>query len=93
MGKRLADFIQFLDTAGVPAGSVYVIGFSLGAEAAGFAGKELQRRGLKLGRITDGCSHNRAWRLYAESLQNPSGFPATLCMDWRNDSRKAVFNY
>ncbi|XP_050677064.1 phospholipase A1 [Leptidea sinapis] len=164
MGKRLADFIQFLDTAGVPAGSVYVIGFSLGAEAAGFAGKELQRRGLKLGRITGldpaypgysvadssghlakgdaifvdvihtnpgvfgfpkpigdvdfypnpgawiqpgcwfdqliknrqlsfiyGCSHNRAWRLYAESLQNPSGFPATLCMDWRNVSSQCGF--
>lgn len=52
MGERLADFVQFLNSSGVPAGSLHVIGFSLGAEAAGFAGKILNRRGLRLGRIT-----------------------------------------
>ncbi|CAH4035432.1 endothelial lipase isoform X1 [Pieris brassicae] len=165
MGKRLADFIQFLNSAGVPAGSLHVIGFSLGAEAAGFTGKELKRRGLLLGRITGldpaypgyslydsgghlsngdaafvdvihtnpgvfgfpqpigdvdfypnhgewiqpgcwidqllrnrqtnfvyGCSHNRAWRLYAESVQNPTGFPSTACRDWRSTSSPCVFS-
>ncbi|XP_049875823.1 pancreatic lipase-related protein 2 [Pectinophora gossypiella] len=155
MGSRLATFVQFLNAVGVRPGSLHVIGFSLGAEAAGFAGKELKSRGLMLGRITgldpaypgysftnsqghlsrgdasfvdvihtnpgifgfplpigdvdfypnagswiqpgcwinqlvtnneldfvNGCSHNRAWRLYAESLYNPAGFPATLCRDW-----------
>ncbi|KOB73714.1 Lipase [Operophtera brumata] len=167
MGKRLATFIQFLETAGVPASSVHVIGFSLGAEAAGFAGKRLRARGIMIGRITgldpaypgysltdsaghlakgdaifvdvlhtnpgvfgfpgaigdvdfypnagswiqpgcwvicfwnhdenqlsfaaDGCSHVRAWRLYAESIQNPRGFPATLCRNWKSATRPCQF--
>ncbi|XP_063625575.1 pancreatic lipase-related protein 3 [Cydia splendana] len=164
MGARLADFVQFLERAGVRASSLHVIGFSLGAEAAGFGGKELRRRGLLLGRITGldpaypgygltnsdghlargdaafvdvlhtnpgvfgfprpigdvdfypnpgswvqpgcwvdqlirnrelgfmyGCSHNRAWRLYAESVLNPGGFPATLCRRWRGSSRLCSF--
>ncbi|CAH2211710.1 jg26577, partial [Pararge aegeria aegeria] len=52
MGRRLADFVEFLNSTGVPAGSLHVVGFSLGAEAAGFAGKDLKARGLRLGRIT-----------------------------------------
>ncbi|XP_059048668.1 phospholipase A1 member A [Achroia grisella] len=157
MGTRLASFVQYLDIAGVKAASLHVVGFSLGAEAAGFAGKELRRRGLVLGRITGldpaypgysltnsndhlargdatfvdvlhtnpgvlgfpqpigdvdfypnfgtwiqpgcwidqliknrqisflyGCSHNRSWRLYAESVINPIGFPATFCRNWKN---------
>ncbi|XP_073961734.1 pancreatic lipase-related protein 2 isoform X2 [Choristoneura fumiferana] len=156
MGQQLASFVQFLDAAGARAASLHVVGFSLGAEAAGFGGKELKRRGLLLGRITgldpaypgysltgsdghlakgdaafvdvlhtnpgilgfpqpigdvdfypnagqwvqpgcwidqlirnrelgfvNGCSHNRAWRLYAESIRNPRGFPATLCRKWK----------
>ncbi|XP_013189695.2 pancreatic lipase-related protein 2 [Amyelois transitella] len=159
MGKQLANFVQFLDREGIRASSIHVIGFSLGAEAAGFAGKELRRRGLRLGRITGldpaypgykltsndghlakgdaifvdvlhtnpgvlgfpkpigdvdfypnfgewiqpgcwidelivnkqldyfyGCSHNRAWRFYAESIANPAGFPATLCRGYRGGS-------
>ncbi|CAK1555731.1 unnamed protein product [Leptosia nina] len=164
VAKRLADFIEFLDSAGVPVGTLHLIGFSLGAEAAGFTGKELKTRGLILGRITGldpaypgyslydsaghlskgdaafvdvihtnpgvfgfpkpigdvdfypnfgewiqpgcwidqlvknrqinfiyGCSHNRAWRLYAESLRNPTGFPATTCMDWMNATSPCIF--
>ncbi|XP_063829124.1 pancreatic lipase-related protein 2 [Ostrinia nubilalis] len=159
MGMHLANFVEFLQRAGVPASSLHVIGFSLGAEAAGFAGKDLRARGIRLGRITGldpaypgyrftnrdghlskgdalfvdvihsnpgilgfpqplgdvdfyanpgswiqpgcwvnqlirnnqlryiyGCSHNRAWRLYAESILNPTGFPATLCRSWRRDT-------
>lgn len=52
MGVRLADFVQFLSSVGVPPASLHVIGFSLGAEAAGFGGKELRRRGMLIGRIT-----------------------------------------
>ena len=29
------------------------------------------------------CSHNRAWRFYAESVTNPAGFPASRCPKWR----------
>ncbi|XP_047031861.1 pancreatic lipase-related protein 2 [Helicoverpa zea] len=164
MGVRLADFIQFLNSIGVPASSIHVVGFSLGAEAAGFTGKNLRSRGLLLGRITGldpaypgyslsnndghlakgdaafvdvlhtnpgvfgflrpigdvdfyanpgswiqpgcwvdeliknrefrfvyGCSHVRAWRLYSESLSNPRGFPATLCLDWTSATRPCSF--
>ncbi|KAJ8712438.1 hypothetical protein PYW07_005280 [Mythimna separata] len=164
MGRKLADFVQFLDSAGVPAATIHVVGFSLGAEAAGFAGKHLRSRGLLLGRITGldpaypgyslsnndghlakgdatfvdvlhtnpgvfgflrpigdvdfyanpgswiqpgcwvdeliknrefrfvyGCSHVRSWRLYSESLRNPSGFPATLCTDWTSATRPCSF--
>ncbi|XP_047535492.1 pancreatic lipase-related protein 2 isoform X2 [Vanessa atalanta] len=111
MGQRLADFVEFLNSSGVPAGSLHVIGFSLGAEAAGFAGKTLNARGLRLGRITgldpaypgyslggkdnhlakDGCSHNRSWRLYVESIKNPTGFPATLCRDWKSATASCRF--
>ncbi|XP_034834902.1 pancreatic triacylglycerol lipase [Maniola hyperantus] len=166
MGMRLADFVEFLNSTGVPAKYLHVIGFSLGAEAAGFAGKILQSRDgkLKLGRITGldpaypgynlggqenhlargdaifvdvlhtnpgifgfpdpigdvdfypnsgqwiqpgcwfdelvknrelsyfyGCSHNRAWRLYVESIGNPRGFPATLCRDWTSATASCSF--
>ncbi|XP_047535491.1 lipase member H-A isoform X1 [Vanessa atalanta] len=164
MGQRLADFVEFLNSSGVPAGSLHVIGFSLGAEAAGFAGKTLNARGLRLGRITGldpaypgyslggkdnhlakgdaifvdvlhtnpgifgfpqaigdvdfypnpgmwiqpgcwvdellknrelsyfyGCSHNRSWRLYVESIKNPTGFPATLCRDWKSATASCRF--
>lgn len=54
MGEQLADFVEFLNRSGVPATSLQIIGFSLGAEAAGFAGKALKRRGraVQIGRIT-----------------------------------------
>ncbi|XP_052755061.1 pancreatic lipase-related protein 2 [Galleria mellonella] len=164
MGRRLARFVQYMNGIGVRASSLHVIGFSLGAEAAGFAGKELRRRGLVLGRITGldpaypgysltnsndhlargdaifvdvlhtnpgvlgfpqpigdvdfypnfgmwiqpgcwvdqlirdkqisfiyGCSHNRAWRLYAESVINPTGFPATHCRNWKGPLRECRF--
>ncbi|XP_004931720.1 pancreatic lipase-related protein 2 [Bombyx mori] len=164
MGKRLANFVEYLDRAGVRASSLHVIGFSLGAEAAGFAGKELRRKGVALGRITGldpaypgyslsnsdghlakgdaifvdvihtnpgifgfpqaigdvdfypnpgkwiqpgcwvdqliinrefrfiyGCSHVRSWRLYAESVGNPLGFPATLCRDWKSATSDCQF--
>ncbi|XP_053610563.1 pancreatic lipase-related protein 2 [Plodia interpunctella] len=165
MGQQLATFVEFLEREGIRASSLHVIGFSLGAEAAGFAGKELRRRGLRLGRITGldpaypgykltsndghlargdalfvdvlhtnpgvlgfpkaigdvdfypnfgewvqpgcwidelivnkeldkfyGCSHNRAWRFYVESIENPTGFPATLCRDWRGGSCRFTIN-
>ncbi|CAH0725592.1 unnamed protein product, partial [Brenthis ino] len=166
MGEQLANFIEFLNNNGVPAGSLHVIGFSLGAEAAGFAGKILNSRGIRLGRITGldpaypgyslggkdahlskgdavfvdvlhtnpgvfgfpeaigdvdfypnqgswiqpgcwfdelvknkefryfyGCSHNRSWRLYTESVLNPTGFPATLCRDWTSATSRCQFTY
>ncbi|KAJ0174540.1 hypothetical protein K1T71_009648 [Dendrolimus kikuchii] len=165
MAMRLATFVEFLESAaGVAPSSLHIIGFSLGAEAAGFTGKELRRKGKTVGRITGldpaypgyslrdseghltkgdalfvdvihtnpgifgfplpigdvdfypnagawiqpgcwvdeliknrefrfvyGCSHIRAWRLYAESVTNPTGFPATLCRDWKSATSRCQF--
>ncbi|XP_053996741.1 pancreatic lipase-related protein 2-like isoform X1 [Hylaeus anthracinus] len=162
VGPQVARFVKWLDAQGaVPFSKLHVIGFSLGAEIAGFMGKALAPR--KVGRITgldpayplykntgreghltaadatfvdvihtDGgnfgfpnplghvdfypnggkpiqpgctlgnvirrsvsriinqyivCGHNRAWMLYAESVTNPSGFPASRCPRWRPDIR------
>ncbi|XP_032670705.1 pancreatic lipase-related protein 2 isoform X2 [Odontomachus brunneus] len=160
VGSYLAYMMSWLDAQeAVPLSKIHVIGFSLGAEAAGFMGKALAPR--KIGRITgldpayplymdtgdeghltwadatfvdvihtDGghfgfpnplghvdfypnggsrrqpgcdlrsivrmgfrrlinqyitCGHNRAWRYYSESLDNPYGFPASHCPRWRAD--------
>ncbi|XP_011696116.1 PREDICTED: pancreatic triacylglycerol lipase [Wasmannia auropunctata] len=161
VGPYLAHMISWLDAQkAVSLSKIHVIGFSLGAEVAGFMGKALAPR--KIGRITgldpayplymdtgedghltwadavfvdvihtDGgnfgfphplghvdfypnggvrrqpgcdlksiarivrmgfrklinqyitCGHNRAWRYYAESVENPYGFPASRCPKWR----------
>lgn len=33
------------------------------------------------------CGHNRAWMLYAESVSNPFGFPASRCHKWHPNIR------
>lgn len=37
------------------------------------------------------CSHNRAWRYYVESINNPWGFPATRCLRWRPNLRSCTW--
>ncbi|XP_025991246.2 hepatic triacylglycerol lipase [Solenopsis invicta] len=158
VGPYIAHMLSWLDAQkAVSLSKIHVIGFSLGAEVAGFMGKALAPR--KIGRITgldpayplymdsgedghltkadatfvdvihtDGghfgfphplghvdfypnggrrrqpgcdlksllrrgfrrivnqyitCGHNRAWRYYAESVDNPYGFPASRCPKWR----------
>ncbi|CAL7933293.1 unnamed protein product [Xylocopa violacea] len=157
VGPQVARLVNWLAAQGaVSLANLHVIGFSLGAEIAGFMGKTLAPR--KVGRITgldaayplymntgtdghlaktdamfvdvihtDGghfgfpeplghvdfypnggrpvqpgcswgnvirmsltrltnlyiaCGHNRAWMLYAESVANPRGFPASRCPKW-----------
>ncbi|XP_030387854.1 phospholipase A1 VesT1.02 [Scaptodrosophila lebanonensis] len=50
--RYIARFLQFLVRRGYAAKHIHLIGFSLGAEVAGFAGKQLQEWGIKLTRIT-----------------------------------------
>ncbi|XP_064536110.1 pancreatic lipase-related protein 2 [Drosophila montana] len=50
--RYLARFLRYLVTSGYAAKHIHLIGFSLGAEVAGFAGKQLQEWGIKLSRIT-----------------------------------------
>ncbi|XP_016968179.1 pancreatic lipase-related protein 2 [Drosophila biarmipes] len=149
--RYLARFLRFLVDKGYPTKYIHLIGFSLGAEVAGFAGKQLQEWGIKLPRITAldpalplfegnssnrrltpsdarfvdvihtdggllgnpaamghadfypnggrplqpgcakqniannwlgiivGCSHQRAWEYFVESVAQPRGFPAQRC--------------
>ncbi|XP_048509444.1 pancreatic lipase-related protein 2 isoform X2 [Athalia rosae] len=162
VGPHVGGMVRWLDAQGaVPMSRVHVIGFSLGAEVAGFMGKSLAPQ--QVGRITgldaafplymdtgadghltsadatfvdvvhtDGgifgfptplghadfypnggrppqpgcatdnviysgiiriinqyiaCGHNRAWRFYAESVNNPNGFPGSRCIRWRPEIR------
>ncbi|KAK3917395.1 Pancreatic lipase-related protein 2 [Frankliniella fusca] len=152
-GQALARFLEGLVKDGVSPARTHVVGFSLGAEVAGFAGKNLTKSGIQLGRITgldpafplfrwtreeghlssgdaafvdvihtdsgvygvafpigdadffpnggarqpgcsvreqrargemypggfSSCSHSRAWQLYAESVVEPTSFPALRC--------------
>lgn len=38
-----------------------------------------------------GCSHIRAWQLYAESILNLYAFPATRCKVWKGPKRECNF--
>jgi hypothetical protein len=53
VGLYLARFLDYLDSRGIPLSHVHVIGFSLGAEVAGFTGKHLRAgKAPRLPRIT-----------------------------------------
>ncbi|BET00125.1 Lipase [Nesidiocoris tenuis] len=52
VGRQLALVLFDLISIGALPSSIHVIGFSLGAHIAGYAGRELLRRGIRLGRIT-----------------------------------------
>lgn len=53
LGKQLAEFIAFLKTRfAINEDKVHLIGHSLGAHAAGFTGKQVQKKNFKIGKIT-----------------------------------------
>ena len=56
VGAQVAELIRFLisTSSGSPdlAKRFYIVGFSLGAQTAGYAGDYLKARGMTLGRIT-----------------------------------------
>ena len=56
VGAQTAELIRFLiSTSSGSASSIdrfYIVGFSLGAQVAGYAGSYLRARGMRLGRIT-----------------------------------------
>lgn len=52
VARYVARFVKFLIENGVNMDLVHLIGFSLGAEVAGFAGKTLKEWNMELPRIT-----------------------------------------
>ncbi|XP_044759394.1 pancreatic triacylglycerol lipase [Coccinella septempunctata] len=165
VAKFLSNFLETFHNSGeLPLEHVHLVGFSLGAHVASFAGKYL-RGGLRIKRITAldpafpefsiqdtsrrltltdadyidvihtdagifgipvplghadfypnegkalqpgcqpsyllnegnfvnlvvGCSHVRAWKLYAESVRNMGAFPATRCRNWKGANRQCNF--
>lgn len=59
VARYLARFIRFLIENGIDMEHIRLIGFSLGAEVAGFAGKTLKEWNLELPRITGELIENR----------------------------------
>uniref|UniRef100_A0A0K8S9R3 Lipase domain-containing protein n=1 Tax=Lygus hesperus TaxID=30085 RepID=A0A0K8S9R3_LYGHE len=52
VGRQLALVLLDLISIGALPSSIHIIGFSLGAHIAGYAGRALLKRGIRLGRIT-----------------------------------------
>lgn len=52
VARYLARFLRFLIQNGIDISKIHLIGFSLGAEVAGFAGKILKEWNMELPRIT-----------------------------------------
>lgn len=68
VGRYIARFIRFLINDGkYPVQNIHVIGFSLGAEIAGFVGQQLQEWGIKLPRIT---GNNNRFIKFVRQLYN-----------------------
>ncbi|XP_014294183.3 pancreatic triacylglycerol lipase [Halyomorpha halys] len=52
VGKQLELILLDMISLGTSPSQIHIIGFSLGAHIAGYAGRSLSHRGIKLGRIT-----------------------------------------
>lgn len=52
IGRQLALLLMDMITLSTKPESIHIVGFSLGAHIAGFAGRAVQQRGIKIGRIT-----------------------------------------
>ncbi|XP_033611776.1 uncharacterized protein LOC111875625 isoform X2 [Cryptotermes secundus] len=96
VGRQVGKTLVAMVTMGTNASDIHVIGFSLGAQVAGFIGETLKSYGLKLGRITDNnanssgvCSHGRSWGIFLEMLTSKHcqflGFSCPGLRDFQRD--------
>jgi len=72
VGVQIAELIKFLIScnggSSDHANRFYIVGFSLGAHVAGFAGSHLRTQNMKLGRITGKVSMIVCLSYYVSSL-------------------------
>lgn len=61
IGRQLAILIMDMVALNSDPNKIHIIGFSLGAHVAGFAGKALKRNNIDIGRITGEKQMNRTW--------------------------------
>lgn len=52
VGRQLALLLTDMALVGADHTNTHIIGFSLGAHIAGYAGRAIQKKGFKVGRIT-----------------------------------------
>lgn len=52
IGRQLALLILDMVSYGANPDRMHIVGFSLGAHVAGYAGRGVQNKGVKIGRIT-----------------------------------------
>jgi hypothetical protein len=58
VGRQVGQTLISMVTMGTDPADIHVIGFSLGAQVAGFIGETLKSNGHKLGRITGKTPHS-----------------------------------
>ena len=79
VGAQIAELIRFLISSNSGSRSLanrfYIVGFSLGAHTAGYAGSSLRARGMVLGRITG----KNERKLGATMLSPHPPRPAPIC--------------
>ncbi|EEC12502.1 lipase, putative [Ixodes scapularis] len=85
VGRQVAQAIRGLMRLGARPKDFHLVGFSLGAHVAGFAGSEL----ANISRITGGhwqslCHHRRALQLFIESASPRCPFPAFSCESYES---------
>ena len=77
--RYVARFLRFLIGSGYPSKLIHLVGFSLGAEVAGFVGKQLQEFGVMLPRITGEYRPTFQIIRTLKALQ----WLAIICMAWQ----------
>ncbi|PSN31810.1 hypothetical protein C0J52_22637 [Blattella germanica] len=78
-GEYTAKLIDYLvEETGAKYENFHIIGHSLGAQLAGFAGGATKE---KIGRITGSCSHSQSVTFFSRTVKEPEAYPAKECLN------------